>query len=81
MQPNTEILFRYTDGTGGCDGCLNWKGVGFVHQDAPNQQLYPNVGETNNNGLECTVMLLEQIYTNAAFPNVRFHIFRIQTLK
>ena len=22
---------RYTDGTGGCDGCLNWGGVGDPH--------------------------------------------------
>ena len=27
---------RYTDGTGGCDGCLNWGGVGDPHPNPNN---------------------------------------------
>ena len=61
---------RYTDGSGGCDGCLNWEGVGFVFDDAPGQRKYPDVGPTNNNGLECTVYFLEQIYIDRNYPAV-----------
>ena len=25
---------RYDDGSGGCDGCLNWKGVGYISPKA-----------------------------------------------
>ena len=28
---------KYEDGSGGCDGCLNWDGVEFRHQDAANK--------------------------------------------
>ena len=34
----------------------------------PDKQLYPDVKETNNNGLEYTVEVLEEIYTNPDFP-------------
>merc|ERR1719210_2086290 len=59
---------KYSDGTGGCDGCLNWEGVGFRHKDATDNFKFPNVGKTNNNGLKWTVEVLEAIYTNATFP-------------
>ena len=62
------IIFRYSDGTGGCDGCLNWKGVGFRHKGGPGGFKWPNVGETNNNGLKWTVEVLEAIYTDEDFP-------------
>ena len=61
---------KYQDGTGGCDGCLNWEGVGFRFKDSPNTFKYPNVGETNNNGLDLTVEVLEGIYTDPNFPRV-----------
>ena len=61
---------KYQDGTGGCDGCLNWQGVGFRFKDSPNEFKYPNVGETNNNCLGFTVELLEGIYTDPKFPRV-----------
>ena len=61
---------KYQDGTGGCDGCLNWEGVGFRFDDSPNQFNYENIAETNNNGLEKAVMVLEGIYTDPQFPRV-----------
>ena len=48
----------------------NWQGVGFRFKDSPNTFKYPNVGETNNNGLGFTVELLEGIYTDPKFPRV-----------
>ena len=59
---------RYKDGSGGCDGCLNWEGVGQKFEEAPGSYMYENVGETNNNGLGYTVEILEGIYTDANFP-------------
>jgi hypothetical protein len=61
---------KYTDGTGGCDGCLNWHGVGTRFADGGNQWMHENVGETNNNGLKWTVEILEEIYTNPNFPSI-----------
>ena len=59
---------RYTDGSGGCDGCLNWEGMGSRVAFKPYEFVYENVGKTNNNGLNFTVELLEHIYTDATFP-------------
>ena len=61
---------RYADGGGGCDGCLNWAGVGsrFSVDALKYQFLEDDVTETNNNGLEYTVAVLEELYTNPAFP-------------
>jgi len=59
---------KYTDGTGGCDGCLNWHGMETMMEDAPNKKLYDDVKFTNNNGLGPTVELLEAIYTVPDFP-------------
>ena len=53
----------YQDGTGGCDGCLNWEGVGFRY-DLNVEGQYPNLGPTDNNGLGETVEILEKIYKN-----------------
>ena len=64
---------KYQDGTGGCDGCLNWEGVGFHFENPFHSRgyfSYPNVGETNNNGLDLTVEVLEGIYTDPNFPRV-----------
>ena len=59
---------KYKDGSGGCDGCLNWEGVGVRFGDGTNKFKFEDVGETNNNGLRYTVEVLEHIYTNASFP-------------
>ena len=62
---------KYQDGTGGCDGCLNWEGVGFRYDNpVSGHWRWPNVGETNNNGLSLTVEILEGIYTDPNFPRV-----------
>ena len=55
----------------GCDGCLNWDGVGARYPEDSqirNQFLYEDIENTNNNGLEYTVAVLEEIYTNPTFP-------------
>ena len=56
----------HQDGTGGCDGCLNWEGVGqsFDTSNLSGKQELPNLGPTNNNGLGPTVEELEKIYKN-----------------
>ena len=59
---------KYTDGSGGCDGCLNWKGVGVYYEDAPGEQLYEDVRLTDNNGLRPAVEVLEAVYTVPDFP-------------
>jgi len=59
---------KYADGTGGCDGCLNWKGMDTkldIVQGARNLSVEAGSG---NNGLGKTVRDLEQIYTNANYP-------------
>merc|ERR1711953_37652 len=61
---------RYADGSGGCDGCLNWAGVGtrFSVDSLKYAFKEDDVHETNNNGLEYTVAVLEKLYTNPNFP-------------
>ena len=68
---------RYTDGTGGCDGCLNWHGVGHRYYRATEQrrfkvglEQFENVLETNNNGMEYIVEVLEAVYTDKNYPKV-----------
>ena len=60
---------KYEDGSGGCDGCLNWDGVEYRYpEDAAHKFLYPDIGKTNNNGMGPTVVVLEHIYTDPEFP-------------
>jgi len=62
---------RYADGEGGCDGCLNWSGVGHRFPSAGDLKYkfsQDDIKETNNNGLEYTVAVLEQLYTDPEFP-------------
>jgi len=62
---------RYADGEGGCDGCLNWSGVGFRFPPQGSLKfkfIEDDIKETNNNGLEYTVAVLEQLYTDPEFP-------------
>ena len=64
---------RYADGSGGCDGCLSWSGVGYRFPDDTEtikyKFRYDDIKETNNNGLEHTVAVLEQVYTDPNFPS------------
>ena len=50
------------DGTGGCDGCLDWTGMD-TNFDNVTQRIYEDVKETNNNALRPTVEMLEALYT------------------
>jgi len=62
---------KYTDGTGGCDGCLDWRGVGarLPHIfDEEDWYTFEPVNTTDNNGLEETVAALELIYTTIDWP-------------
>ena len=62
---------RYADGEGGCDGCLNWSGVGdrFPAPDKIKYKFkYEDIKNTNNNGLEYVVAVLEKLYTDPKFP-------------
>ena len=64
------MLARYVDGTGGCDGCLNWEGVGKEYDESlVGQMLYDDIEFTDNNGLGPTVEVLEEVYTNKYFPS------------
>ena len=71
---------RYEDGSGGCDGCLNWKGVGYIsprqisYRD-PNNPMFekyhgawPKTNATTNNKLQLTARSLELIYTVPTWP-------------
>ena len=62
---------RYADGSGGCDGCLNWSGVGHRFSGAVELKgtfSEKNMNETNNNGLEYVVAVLELLYQDQDFP-------------
>lgn len=54
---------KYEDGTGGCDGCLDWHGVGYFKRFVTGARDRPNAFLTDNNGLDKTVEGLERIYT------------------
>ena len=42
------MLARYIDGTGGCDGCLNWEGVGKEYDESlVGKMLYDDIEFTN----------------------------------
>ena len=66
-------LFSYQDGSGGCDGCLNWEGMGhkFNIQETEGKRQLPNLKETNNNGLQGIVEYLEEIYKNPMFRSTK----------
>lgn len=62
---------KYKDGTGGCDGCLEWKGVGVrIPRSDLQKGKFPADGEGDghNNGLGYVVQVLEAIYTDRSFP-------------
>ena len=55
---------RYEDGSGGCDGCLDYTNMGVVFHSSK-RQIFPNSGleERKNNNMAMTVLALEHIYT------------------
>ena len=76
---------KYADGTGGCDGCLEWTGVGErFARDELGKFLLNASDDGRNNGLQPTVEILEKIYTDPTFPqkvpmNVLTFIFPIRS--
>ena len=59
------------DEINGCDGCLNPDGMGINMEKAyggKGSKNGPDVEVTNNNGLTFTADILEEIYTNPAYP-------------
>ena len=66
--------FQYKDGTGGCDGCINWHNMGtkapspFPSVDTYCQHQHPKANETDNNGLNRLVEYLEKVYTDKDYP-------------
>ena len=71
------LSYRYTDGTGGCDGCLDWHGMGISYQkkgessgNGPYDKTFDDPGDiTNgkgdNNGLAMTVLALEHVFKDS----------------
>ena len=58
---------RYTDGSGGCDGCLEWKGVGVRRMNEKDSFSDPDILLSDNNGLSTVVEVLEEVYTNPSY--------------
>lgn len=63
---------KYTDGTGGCDGCLNLDGVFTNYVPDKKFPLPDGVAEDgDNNNMALTADVLERIYTDPGFPSSR----------
>jgi hypothetical protein len=63
--------FRYADGSGGCDGCLNWDGVGHRYRaEELGKGMIDNSDRADgaHNGLLYTAQILDVIYTDRHFP-------------
>merc|ERR1712223_1094333 len=69
--------FQYKDGTGGCDGCINWHNMGtpspspFPSQEKKGrycQHQFTKPNATDNNGLNRLVEYLELVYTEEDWP-------------
>ena len=61
----------YTDGTGGCDGCINWKGMNHAGPSANNKNDYYGtepMDKTDNNGMDQITEKLELIYSTIDWP-------------
>ena len=61
----------YADGTGGCDGCMNWHGMGSETPSPFNKDHYyafDPVNATDNKGLDGIAEKLELIYTTVDWP-------------
>jgi len=61
----------YQDGTGGCDGCLNWSHMKSETPSANNKDhryKFSPPNATDNNGLDGAAIALEKIYTTLDWP-------------
>ena len=59
---------KYEDGSGGCDGCLDWEGVGITFKVDWVAKNNTNVNTTTNNFLEVAAKELEFLYTMTDYP-------------
>jgi len=61
---------KYADGSGGCDGCLEWTGVGvrIPRANLSRGLIDHNADDGHNNGLGPMAEALEAVYTRADFP-------------
>ena len=63
---------KYSDGSGGCNGCLNNTHLGLANRHnctkGQDNSMLPNSVKTDNAGLELTANILEEIFTNPSFP-------------
>ena len=71
------IKSRYEDGSGGCDGCLNWEGVGYqavralanIKNKKPElYRSFPISRKTTNNKLQLAARSLELMFTVPNWP-------------
>ena len=58
---------KYADGTGGCDGCLNWHGMDVKLEPKDGSRSLQVEDGAGNNGLGDTVRNMERMYTEANF--------------
>jgi len=69
LQLGFHMCFPFKDGTGGCNGCLDWEGIGLRYGDTGNTfSIDENSTLSKHNGLKPAVQLLEAIYTDVSFP-------------
>lgn len=77
LQLSFHDCLRYEDGSGGCDGCLNWSGVGYVAPRALANiirkkpqwyRAFPITRKTTNNKLQLAARSLELIFTVPNWP-------------
>eukprot|EP00091_Calanus_sinicus_P023272 TRINITY_DN7768_c0_g1_i1.p1 TRINITY_DN7768_c0_g1~~TRINITY_DN7768_c0_g1_i1.p1 ORF type:complete len:205 (+),score=43.26 TRINITY_DN7768_c0_g1_i1:296-910(+) len=75
---------KYKDGTGGCDGCLNWNGVGIPpHENNNKKQMYTwkAAQNTTNNGLHGITKALEAVYKTVNWPSGKSNTLKSLNLK
>ena len=75
---------KYKDGTGGCDGCLNWEGVGIPAPENNNKkQMYSWEApkNTTKNGLHGITKALEAIYKSVNWPSGKSDTLKSLKLK
>ena len=73
VQLGFHDCMKYKNGKGGCDGCINWHGVGFkpenfIRYHEESYKKFPITRHTNNNKLQMTVKSLEFIYNTTDWP-------------
>lgn len=70
MRLGFQDCVRYRDGSGGCDGCLNWEGVGDRYDEsmAGKGMFAAKDSLSHNNGLMPVAQMLEDIYKKPDFP-------------